>query len=142
MENWKHQVHVDVVGQINAVHERDFATRDKLEMTCEALHGLWEESILLELAVWKASCCRYVREWEQRQHQRRNDEKNDTKAVSPVHSMQDSLMDLDLTDVVKHECRVQSGAEMIIPGVIGFLEDEPVSHLLKDIRLNYPSDHK
>lgn len=142
LENWKHQVHVDFVGRMNSVYERDFATRDKLDMTCKAFHLLWERTILLELAIWKASCCRYLREQQQQQHGEQRIEINDDTCRSSLYSMHSSLNDMHLSDAIKHECHVKSGAEMIIPGVLGFLEDEPIATLLEQIRTNYPHDHK
>ena len=37
-------------------HERDFATRDKLDMLCETVREFMERAFLLDLVVWRTSC--------------------------------------------------------------------------------------
>lgn len=111
--NWKHDMHTFL--ERLSVPERDFDASDKLEMTCEALKTLLERAILLELAIWKASCC---------VHHGEDDEVG-------LRSMEMSVK--GLSDEFKRERRIKSGAEMIIPGVLSFLEDEPIMMLLKQM---------
>jgi hypothetical protein len=37
-------------------HERDFATRDKLDMLCETVREFVERAFVLDLVVWRTSC--------------------------------------------------------------------------------------
>jgi len=37
-------------------HERDFATRDKLDMLCETVREFMERAFVLDLVVWRTSC--------------------------------------------------------------------------------------
>jgi hypothetical protein len=39
----------------------------------------------------------------------------------------------ELSEDYKRERRIKSGAEMIIPGVLSFLEDEPIAALLEQM---------
>lgn len=96
-------------------HERDFTTSDKLEMTREVLKELLELAFLLELGIWRANC------------------------LSPhyCHKSMKNISELDASDhdfdaaEFKKERRIKSGAEIIIPGVLSFLEDEPIVKLME-----------
>ena len=94
-------------------HERDFHTADKLEMTREALTAFMERVFLLELGIWKAAClvpdCHNLQD------------------VANLHAKDTSF---DITEYKKQR-RITSGAEIIIPRVVAFLEDEPISKLLE-----------
>jgi hypothetical protein len=123
--NWKHDMHT-FLDRLSGVDERDFDAQDKLEMTCQALQLLLERAILLELAIWKLFTC-YCdcgcggpcdRQSPQQQH---------TESCQSQRSMK------DFSDEYKRERRIKSGAETIIPGVLSFLEDEPIVDLLKQM---------
>jgi hypothetical protein len=113
--NWKHDMHTFL--ERLSVHERDFNASDNLEMTCEALKILLERAILLELAIWKTSC--YGGAHEEEQHE-------------VLTTMKGCSMK-ELSEDYKRERRIKSGAEMIIPGVLSFLEDEPIAALLEQM---------
>lgn len=94
-------------------HERDFDAADKLEMTREAFTTFLERTFVLELALWKATClapgCHTLQEVEANLHA-------NEKCV-------------DFCEYKKQR-RITCGAEIIIPGVMSFLEDEPITSLL------------
>jgi hypothetical protein len=95
-------------------HERDFNTADKLEMTRAAFRNFMERVFVLELAIWKSKClvpgCNTLQE------------------VASLHANDASF---DFVEY-KRQGHITSGAEIIIPRVIGFLEDEPIVQLLNE----------
>lgn len=120
--NWKHDMHTFL--ELLGVPERDFDASDKLEITCEALKSLLERAILLELAIWKTSCCA--------RHDDGRDGDDRSGFLMPL-TMEGSMK--ELSKDYKQERRIKSGAEMIIPGVLSFLEDEPIAALLEQMGL-------
>jgi hypothetical protein len=113
--NWKHDMHT-FLDRLS-VEERDFDANDKLAMTCQALNMLLERAILLELAIWKIfTCCDSGQEEE------------GCHGTNPP----DMCMK-NFSDEYKRERRIKSGAETIIPGVLSFLEDEPIVDLLRQM---------
>ncbi|KAL7525053.1 hypothetical protein ACHAXR_001672 [Thalassiosira sp. AJA248-18] len=101
-------------------YERDFTTRDKLDMICETMKEFMERVFTLELAVWRASCLQF-------------DEK-----FSSVQEVLDheSLITSDIFDAhgYKVDRRIRSGADVIVRDVIPFLENEPVEELIQKFR--------
>mmetsp|Transcript_37868 Transcript_37868/g.77249 ORF Transcript_37868/g.77249 Transcript_37868/m.77249 type:complete len:404 (-) Transcript_37868:50-1261(-) len=98
-------------------YERDFMTREKLDVIGEALREFMERAFLLELAVWKASCLGLG------------------LGLGCVGREFDSMEALkELGQDYKRERRIKSGAEVIIPGVLSFLEDEPICYIVDEIR--------
>lgn len=101
------------------VHERDVDVRYKLDEIEKVLEAFMERATLLELSIWKASCLGF--------------------SDDGFHSMQeiidlgDTLHDFD-PDEYKRDAHIKSGAEIIIPRVMSFLEDEPVSAILQQIK--------
>jgi len=96
-----------------------------LEETCKALNGFLEVTFLLELAVWKSRCKIELDEMLRLEKQRppsslrtSDDVISDTPSLSSLSRLQ------------KRNCRITSGADVIVPGVISFLEDEPITALL------------
>jgi len=116
--NWKHDMHAFL--ERLGVQERDSNAADKLEMTCQVLNMLLERAILLELAIWKASCCSVC-----------NDDNEQGDDITSYNMATISVR--DLAEDFKRERRIKSGAEMIIPGVLSFLEDEPIMALLEEM---------
>ena len=107
LENWKRMM-ADFLKSMET-YERDFTTRDKLDMVAEALKELRERVILLELAIWRESCLAYHKE---------------CKAL------------FEVAPDLKKECRIKSGAQVIIHDVLPFLEDEPIVKLVNEFK-NY-----
>ena len=103
-------------------HERNFTTRDKLDMISDAMQNFNERVITLELAVWRASCLQF-----------------DTR----FQSMEDVLEyessratgEFD-THVYKVDRRIKSGADIIVRDVMSFLENEPVDEVIDQFK-NY-----
>ena len=84
-------------------HERDFNAADRLEMTQEVIQEYLECACVLELAIWKAS----------------------------MELRKTNFNGSDAQDAFKQECRIKSGAEIIIPGVLSFLAEEPIRKLFE-----------
>jgi len=93
-----------------SVHERDFNASDKNEMTREVLRDFMERAFALELAIWKTSM--------ERRGCFLNENNRDTK-------------DNSFSEEERHESRVMSGADIILPTVLSFLEDEPIVALFE-----------
>ena len=85
-------------------HERDFTTRDKLDMVAEAINALKERVFLLELAVWREACL--------------------------VYGGCDKDRVCEMGHAFKLECRIKSRAEVIVHDVLPFIENEPIQHLI------------
>jgi Ankyrin repeats (3 copies) len=129
LDNWKGEFRTMLACMINT-YERDFATRDKLDMIADEIRLFVQRANMLELAIWKASCLLGVASLLENQ-------KLDITAVSMkeilemAQSMSDDA-DAFSAKAFKKERHVHSGAEIIIPGVLSFLEDEPVVKILDD----------
>ena len=84
-----------------AAPERDFATRDMLNMLCETVWEFAERAFTLDLAIWRTSC---------------------VQVEEDPSSEQDAL-----------GCnrRVRCGSEVIVRGVIPFLENELVEEAIR-----------
>ena len=109
LENWKHTL--QKFRKSMATHERDFNTREKLDIIEMALNEMEERAFVLELVIWKSSC------------------------ISALHE-HDSDASVNMRDICcqyKRERRIKSGAEVIIPGVLPFLENEPIQKLVLDL---------
>ncbi|KAL7551378.1 hypothetical protein ACHAWF_014580 [Thalassiosira exigua] len=97
-------------------HERDFTTRDKLDMICEDIRAFMERVFVLELAVWRASCLKF----------------------DATYSTMDEVLDHESSvaedafdaHYYKVDRRIRSGVDVIVRDVIPFVEDEPVEGLL------------
>ena len=94
-----------------ATYERDFMTSDRLLIICLTIKDFMERAFLLELGIWRASC------------------------LVSFQTMQD-IIDRGIKDETfdpceyKKERRIKSGAEIIIRGVIPFLENEPIEKIM------------
>ena len=104
-----------------STHERDFMTRDKLDMVMECIRYFMERVFVLELAVWRASCLEF----------------------GDYLSMEQVLEELSLASisegtefdvgVYKADRRIKSGADVIVRDVIPFLEYEAVDDLMSKL---------
>lgn len=103
------------------VFERDFITRDKLDIICDTISEFMERVLLLELAVWRASCLQF-----------------DTKFASmrELLDFESAKSNFDEHDY-KIERRVKSGADIIVRGVIPFLENELVTEIVAKLKEIY-----
>ena len=107
LHQWKNEVLHKIIQPLQCRQLKctrrgdDKGTARFLEESCMAFNSLLEKAILLELVSWKMGG---VREY--------------------------GLMPPALNDRQKSECRITSGADVIVPGVIAFLENEPVISLL------------
>lgn len=112
LENWKRDLR-EMMQKLN-VRERDFDASDKVELTRSVLEKFMERAFLLELAIWKNNCFPH------------DCGLSDTAAGSK--SMK------ELSSAYKSERRITSGAEIIIPHVLAFVEDEPLVAMLDAFR--------
>jgi hypothetical protein len=96
-------------------YERDFTTRDKLDVICSEARAFCEICGSLELVVWKMSCLSGIRE-----------EGGDPNLAATTMEKRDAKW--------KQHRRIVSGAEIIVPNVLAFLEDEPVKRILDRFR--------
>ncbi len=101
-------------------HERDFTTRDKLDMICEGMNKFMDRVLTLELAVWRASCLQFDARFTSMQ-----------QVLDYESSIATTLFDPHL---YKADRRIKSGADIIVSHVIPFLEDEPVEDLCQKFR--------
>jgi hypothetical protein len=116
VEQWKHYMH-QCRTNMSTPYERDFMTREKLDVIIAAIQQLKEYVFLLELAVWKEWCFTIT----------------ESKRVTSMTEVEQYLQDctngddssLSLSDY-KHERRIMSGAEIIVRSVVPFLEGEPL----------------
>ncbi|KAL9188909.1 hypothetical protein ACHAXT_011399 [Thalassiosira profunda] len=101
-------------------HERDFTTRDKLDMVCEAIREFTEKVFTLELAVWRASCLQFDAGF---------------ASMEEVLQHQSSISEGPFdAHAYKVERRIRSGADIIVRDVIPFIEQEPVEELIQKFR--------
>jgi len=118
LELWKRDIY-SILKSIKT-HERDFNARDKLDTIGRALEDFMERAFLLELAIWRASCLGF------------NNDDASFESMQEIDDLGETLQAFD-PDEYKRQAHIKSGAEIIIPGVIGFLEDEPVTKILREI---------
>mmetsp|Transcript_10082 Transcript_10082/g.21274 ORF Transcript_10082/g.21274 Transcript_10082/m.21274 type:complete len:375 (-) Transcript_10082:304-1428(-) len=101
-------------------HERNFTTRDKLDMICETMRDFIDRVFVLELAVWRASCLQF------------------DKRFSCMRDVLDHECSISATPFCPRAYKVgqhvRSGADIIVRGVIPFLEMEPVEDLVREFR--------
>mmetsp|Transcript_24166 Transcript_24166/g.35816 ORF Transcript_24166/g.35816 Transcript_24166/m.35816 type:complete len:383 (-) Transcript_24166:2437-3585(-) len=102
LELWKRDI--NSLMKKMKTHERDFTTRDKLDMIVDSLQQMLERVYVLELFVWKSTCLRY----------------SDSERVG------------ELSECFKRDCRIKSGAGEIIKHVFPFIEEEHLVKLLED----------
>ena len=82
-----------------------------LDAIVNEIKELMKRSFLLELAIWKATCLRSL--------------DDDGTAFQSLQ---------DVPCQYKQDCHIKSGAEIIIPHVLPFLEDEPIAKLMKELQ--------
>lgn len=98
------------------MHERDFNARYKLDVISQQLRELMERAFVLDLGIWRTTCL--GREFE---------------SMQEMFDLSNTIQEFD-ADEYKREAHVTSGADIIIPGVMSFLEDEPVTRIIKEIQ--------
>jgi hypothetical protein len=143
LQNWKRDL-ADMIKAMNETYEREFATRDKLDIIEKELGLFVHKTVLLELAVWKASCFVGI------QRPQQSDDPNPSGLSFSTSTLQEMLdyasaQARDVTFSVgnyKHERHVKSGAEIILPGVLSFLENEPIDRIIKEFQsLGYATNN-
>ncbi len=121
LELWKKEIKSMLTSM--ETHERNFTTRDKLDIISDAIRNFNERVFTLELAVWRTSCLQF-----------------DTRFQSMVdvleyESSQTSSGEFD-THAYKVDRRIKSGADIIVRDVMSFLENEPVDEIINHFK-NY-----
>ena len=118
LELWK--VDMKCLLKSMQTHERDFTTRDKLDMICDTMRTFMERVFTLELAVWRASCLQFNARF---------------SSMQEVLDYESSIASgsFDAHDY-KVACRIRSGADTIVRDVIPFIEMEPVEELIQKFR--------
>jgi ankyrin repeat protein len=118
LDAWKRQWLREMIPAMDGtnLYERDFTTRDKLDVICTEARAFWEACVSLELVVWKMSCLSGIRE-----AQETNDQQQEEYCNTKL--MEDGGF--------KRNRRIVSGVESIVPNVLSFLEDEPVERILE-----------
>ena len=120
LDLWKEEIKNMLISM--ETHERDFTTRDKLDMICDAMRNFNERVFTLELAVWRASCLQF-----------------DTRFLSMEdvleHESSQISGEFD-THAYKVDRRIKSGADIIVRDVMSFLENEPVDEIIDQFK-NY-----
>ena len=102
--------------------ERNFTTRDKLDMISDAIRNFNERVFTLELAVWRASCLQFDTRFQSMEDVLEH-ESSQAPGEFNIH-------------VYKEDRRIKSGADIIIRGVMSFLESEPVDEVIVQFK-NY-----
>jgi hypothetical protein len=102
--------------ELMQTHERDFTTRDKLDIAMDVIRNFMERVHALELAVWRASCLQFNAEF------------------SSMQQMIDHLPSTFDIHEYKNDRRIKSGADVIVRDVIPFLEYEAVEVLMSNLR--------
>jgi ankyrin repeat protein len=115
LELWKRDLHT-FLKQMEEP-ERDFTTRDNLDFVITKTKELLEKAHVLELIVWRASCLGFSE-----------------RGYKTMKEMNLSLKDRS-TDY-KMECRIKSGAEVIVRGVLPFIEEETVGEIVQEFQEN------
>jgi hypothetical protein len=106
-------------------HERDFTTRDKLDIVIEVILNFLERVFALELAIWRASCLQFNSEFSSLQHL--------IEYLSSSTISDECNKSFD-PHAYKSDRRIKSGADVIVRDVIPFLEYEVVDELMSKLR--------
>ena len=121
LDAWKRQWLGEMIPAMDGtnLYERDFTTRDKLDVICTEVRAFWEACVSLELVVWKMSCLSGIREAQETKDQQQ-------QGCCNTKLLEDGGF--------KQNRRIVSGVEIIVPNVLSFLEDEPVERILEQFR--------
>uniref|UniRef100_A0A7S4JIB8 Uncharacterized protein n=1 Tax=Odontella aurita TaxID=265563 RepID=A0A7S4JIB8_9STRA len=115
LDLWKRDL--DLLLDSLTTYERDMVARDKLDAISEEIKALEERAFLLELVTWKASCLPFSGCFE---------------SMADIAELAAKDASFDHRGY-KDEKRVKCGAEVIVPGVLSFLEDERVIELVNEL---------
>ena len=105
-----------------ATHERNFTTRDKLDIISEEIRYFSERVFTFELAVWRASCLQY-------------DARFKTIEDALEYESTQSTGEFD-GHAYKVDRRIKSGGDVIVKDVMSFLENEPLDKIIDEFK-NY-----
>lgn len=116
LELWKRDM--KHILRLLQTHERDFTTRDKLDIVMDVIRNFVDRVFMLEVAVWRASCLQYNTEYE---------------------SVQQIMEHLSVSEefdahAYKADRRIKSGADVIVRDVFPFLERDAVDELMSKLR--------
>ncbi|OEU11466.1 hypothetical protein FRACYDRAFT_270753 [Fragilariopsis cylindrus CCMP1102] len=150
LDIWKYQMKAIMIHSMTSttVYERDFMTRDKLDIICTQFELLYEKCIVLELVVWKISCVIGIIELMTINNNSANDDNNNHDSNNDVSSKSASILtssssSLSLNDIItetdvvpvvyayKTNRRIVSGSEIIVPNILSFLEGEPIINIVQ-----------
>jgi hypothetical protein len=131
LDNWKAEFRTMLACMKNT-YERDFVTRDKLDLIADEIQLFIQRAVILELAVWKASCLLGVSSSIRMGAVGGVDITTiSLKEVVDTAASMEGVSNEFSSDAFKNERHVNSGAEIIIPGVLSFLENEPIERILE-----------
>ena len=123
LDFWKKDINF-LVRSMKDAYERDFSTRDKLDMICETITEFMERVFVLELAVWRASCLQFDTKYTTMQDVLENESAKSMDSTFDAHAY-------------KADRRVRSGADTIVREVIPFIENEPVVVMIAKLKAAY-----
>ena len=135
--NWKVEIDT-IIKSLTSSYERDFMTREKLDFIVTVLEELKERAVILELAVWKASCIIAAAA----SSTTTTADNGDTVTTTTTTTGGLTMGTVNLSDIIhdsqyKKDCRIKSGAEMIIPGILPYLDDEPIEKILLELKTGF-----
>jgi hypothetical protein len=150
LDIWKYQIKSIMIHSMNStnLYERDFMTRDKLDIICTQFELLYEKCIVLELVVWKISCFVGLIELmnmnnsanNNNNHNSNNDASSKSASIltssssSSSSSLNNIITETAVVPVVsayKTNRRIVSGSEIIVPNILSFLEGEPIINIVQ-----------
>ncbi len=116
LDNWKRLWLTKVIPAMDGknLYERDFTTRDKLDVICSQARVVCEVCLSLELVAWKMSILSGIR------GEPSNTDNFATKLLKD--------------NKWKSHRRIVSSAEVIVPNVMSFLQNEPVERIVEQFR--------
>ena len=120
LDLWK--AHMKSILKSMKTHERDFSTRDKLDIISEVIQDFMHRVFELELAVWRASCLKFDTKFSTMQ--------DVLDYESALAYTADPETNFD-AHAYKVDRRIKSGADIIVRDVFPFLENEPVEEVVK-----------
>ena len=141
---WKYDLSTTILTALTTVYERDFTTRDKLEIIATEFRRLYDIGLVLELLVWKLSCLVGLRDQTTSTSMTHHEEDEHvprplddlirsiltTRTTSPP-LMASATTTTTTTHQFKQNRRIVSHAEMIVPHIISFIEEEPIRCILE-----------
>ena len=128
LENFKLDI-FDLCRKLTDTHERDFMTREKLDVIAQTIKEvlLGKQVLLLELICWKVSILTLESEDE-------NQTEDDTIANTTANG---DNSDHDRNNHHRHHARIVSGADIIIREVLPFIENESIDIIISKFKIEF-----